>query len=126
VASQSVIHPVPQQKSAVVVSIPKPSPQSITQCELALYRSLRARFEQLEAQLTTAQEDLKARLVAGAAVEAGNLVAFLDERSRRNVAWRSVASDLADTVFGQGNGETYCQEILNATTPTITTTLVVR
>jgi hypothetical protein len=93
---------------------------------LALYRSIERRFEELEKQLTSAQEDLKARLTAGATVEAGSLVAFLEKRPRRNVAWRKVSEDLADTVFGKGSGAQYCEEVLASTPATVTTSLIVR
>jgi hypothetical protein len=110
-------------QQVTVVQFP---PQTITQTELVLYLSLKGRFQQLEEQLTAAQDDLKARLEAGAVVQSGDHVARLDERSRRAVAWKSVAADLADTVFGEGKGETYCEEVLNSTIPIITVALVVR
>jgi len=108
------------------LSVVAPQQDQITQTELVLLLSLRGRLEQLEAQMTAAQEDLKARLLGGAVVQPGDHVCRLDERSRRNVAWRAVAEDLANTVFGEGEGETYCQEILDSVPPTITVTLVVR
>jgi hypothetical protein len=123
-ATQIVSSVASQQKSAVV--FPKPSPQQITQTELVLFLSLRGRLQQLEEQVTTAQDDLKARLEAGAVVQPGDHVARLDERARRNVAWRGVAEDLADTIFGEGKGAIYCEEVLNSTAPTRTVSLTVR
>lgn len=124
-ATQSVIHSVPQSKSAVF-SLPLPSPQAITQTELVLFLSLRGRLQQLEEQVAAAEENFKARLEAGAIVQPGDHVARLDERSRRNVAWRAIAADLADTVFGKGQGAAYCDEVLGSTEPTRTTGLTVR
>jgi hypothetical protein len=122
-ATQSVIHPVGQSKIAV---LPFSSPQAITQTELVLFMSLKGRLQQLEEQVAATQESLKTRLEAGATVQPGDHIARLDERSRRNVAWRGVAEDLAETVFGDGKGATYCDEVLASTEPTRTVTLVVR
>ena len=116
--------PTVSQRPAVV-AFPAP-PEVITQTELVLFLSLRGRLKQLEEQVTAAQEDLKARLEAGAIVQPGDHVARLDERHRRNVPWRGMAEDLANTVFGEGNGKTYCNEILASTPPTVTVSLVVR
>jgi len=55
-ATQSVVHPVQQQKPA----------QAITQTELLLFLSLCCRLQKLEEQFSAAQDDLKARLKAGA------------------------------------------------------------
>lgn len=116
-ATQSVIHSVQQQKSAVVVSIPNQSPQQITQTELVLYLSLCARLKQLETQVEAKEAELKARLEAGVSVERGDHFAELKESFRRTVAWKSVAADLANTVFGEGKGLTYCEEVLASTEP---------
>jgi hypothetical protein len=124
-ATQQIVSSA-QHNSAVVVPITKATPQAITQTELVLFLSLRGRLQQLQEQVDATQDDLKARLDAGAIVQPGDHVARLDERSRRNVAWRSVAEDLADTVFGEGKGEAYCEEVFASTTPTPTVSLVVR
>jgi hypothetical protein len=124
-ASSSVIHPAQQQKSAVV-PISRQFPQAITQTELVLYLSLVGRLQQLQEQVETAQEEFKTRLEAGAVVQPGDHIARLDERARRNVAWRAISEDLADTVFGEGKGASYCDEVLGATQPTLTIALVVR
>lgn len=114
---------VPQRSA--VVAFPQ-IPEQITQVELGLYLSLVGRLEQLEAQVEAAKENLKCRLLSGAIVQPGDHIARLDERSRRNVAWRGVAEDLANTVFGDGKGEAYCEEVLASTKPTVTVSLVVR
>lgn len=56
--------------------------QTITQVELALFLSLRGRLQQLEEQVAAAQDDIKARLEAGAIVQPGDHIARLDERSK--------------------------------------------
>ena len=121
--THTVASSVGQSKLAVVVPIQSPQ---ITQTELVLFLSLKGRLQQLQEQVTEAEENFKARLQAGAIVQPGDHIARLDERSRRNVAWRGVAEDLANTVFGPGNGVTYCDEIVNASKPTHTVSLVVR
>jgi hypothetical protein len=83
---------------------PLSQPQAITQTELVLFMSLKGRLQQLEEQVAATQENLKTRLEAGAIVQPGDHIARLDERSRRNVAWRGVAEDLPETVFGDGKG----------------------
>ena len=108
-----------------VVSFPAPH-EVITQTELVLFLSLRGRLQQLEEQVAAAQDDIKARLEAGAIVQPGDHIARLDERSRCNVAWRGVAEDLANTVFGEGKGEAHCEEVLASSKPTVTVSLVVR
>jgi len=125
-ATQQIVSPVAQQQKSTVVSFPNQSPQTITQIELALFLSLRSRLQNLEEQVTAAQEEFKARLAAGAVVQSGDHIARLDERPRRNVAWRGVAENLADIILGDGKGSTYCDEVLNATVPTVTVSLFVR
>ena len=117
---QSVVHSVPQQKPAVVVPI-APFPRPITQQELEEIVLLRRKQETLEA----LEADLKERLTAGATVEDGIHVAKLKHGSRRNVAWREVATRLGDRLFGNGKGEPYCEKVLNSTKPTPTVSLVV-
>jgi hypothetical protein len=77
--------------------VPFSSPQAISQTELILFMSLRGRLQQLEEQVAAAQESLKTRLEAR-----------------------------ANTVFGDGKGTAYCDEVLASTEPTHTVTLVVR
>lgn len=110
-----------------VVPFPSiPQVEQITQVEIALFLSLGGRLQQLEEQVKAAEENIKTRLEAGATVQPGDHVARLDERSRRNVAWRAISEDLADTVFGEGKGAAYCDEVLASTKPTVTVSLVVR
>ena len=119
----SVQHTVPPSLS--VLQFPGAT-QLITQTELVLFLSLRGRLEQLAKQVEEAVQSIKARLEAGAIVQPGDHLAFLNEHSRRNVAWRAVTENLADEVFGQGQGKNYATEILNETQPTVTVSLVVR
>jgi hypothetical protein len=121
-ASSSLIHPVQQQKSAVV-PIPKQSPQQIPQTELVLYLSLCGRLRQLETQVAAAQEDLKARLEVGAVVQPGDHRAELKENFRRNVSWKDVVVRLAERL--KMDGEAYCAKVLSSTKPTRTVSLVV-
>lgn len=125
-ATQTNVTQLNQQSKLTVVPSPKQFPQAISQTELILYLSLVARLLQLKEQVDAAQAEFKARLEAGAVVQQGDHIARLDERSRRTVAWRGVAEDLANTVFGDGKGPAYCDEVLDATPSTITTSLVVR
>jgi hypothetical protein len=125
-ATQQIVSPVRQQQKSTVVPFPQALPQAITQTELVLFLSLRGRLQQLQEQVDAAQAEFKARLEAGAIVQPGDHVARLDERSRRNVAWRGISEDLANTVFGDGNGVKFCDEVVNATQPTVTISLVAR
>jgi hypothetical protein len=122
-ATQSVIHSVPSQKSTVV-PIPNQSPQTITQIELVLFLSLRGRLQQLEEQVTAAQEEFKARLEAGAVVQPGDHVAELKESFRRNVSWKDVVVRLAERL--KMSGEAYCTKVLSSTKPNRTVSLSVQ
>ena len=124
-ATSSINHPVKQSNLAVVFPV-RPGSQTITQTELVLFLSLRGRLQQLQDQVAATEQELKARLEAGAFVQPGDHIARIDERSRRNVAWRKISEDLADTVFGKSNGAAYCDEVLASTEPTIKTNLVIR
>ena len=109
-----------------IVSHVVPFPQSvpanqISQTELKLLLSLRGRLSQLESQIATAEESLKARLEAGASVEPGDHSAELKQHSRRNVSWKVVAARLARRL--KLDGEAYCERVLAATRPTKTVSL---
>jgi hypothetical protein len=125
-ATQTVSHVVPQSKSAVVVPIPQPSPAPITQEELEEVILLRNALKQRQEQLAWIETQLKSRLEAGAAVEEGTHIADLKEAFRRNVAWREVAERLGDRLYGEGQGEGYCQRVLAATKPARTVSLHVQ
>jgi len=127
VATQSVIHPIEQSQPAVpAVVIPFKKAEPITQRELEEAMLLRNILRQREGQLALIETNLKARLEAGATVEEGVHVAELKETLRRTVAWKSVAADLANTVFGEGKGMAYCDEVLAATAPDRYVSLVIR
>jgi hypothetical protein len=119
-STQSVIHPVQQQKSAVV---PFPAPQAITQLELTILLSLRGRLSQIESQVEEAEKSIKARLETGALLESGDHRAELKENFRRNVSWKEVVVRLAERL--KLNGEAYCAKVLSSTNPTRTVSLVV-
>ena len=114
-ATQIVSHVVPFPQSV-------PANQNqISQVELQLLLSLRGRLSQLESQIATAEESLKARLESGAVIEPGDHTAELKSNSRRNVAWKDVAKRLAERL--KLDGEMYCARVLAATRPTKTVSL---
>jgi hypothetical protein len=119
-STQSVNHPVPQSKLAVV---PFPAPQAITQLELTVLLSLRGRLSQLEEQVETAEQSIKARLETGALLEPGDHKAELKENFRRNVSWKDVVVRLAERL--KLDGEAYCAKVLSSTKPSRTVSLVV-
>ncbi|HEY6126846.1 MAG TPA: hypothetical protein VIW23_01575 [Candidatus Acidoferrum sp.] len=114
------------QPVAPAVVIPFKKSEPITQYELEEVMLLRNALRQREGQLALIETNLKARLEVGATVEEGVHVAELKETFRRTVAWKSVAADLADTVFGEGKGTAYCDEVLAATVPDRYVSLVIR
>lgn len=120
-ATQSVIHPIEQSQTAVVVPITS-VPRRITQDELEEILLLRRKHETLVA----LEADLKQRLEAGATVEDGIYVARLKTGSRRNVAWCEIAERLGDRLYGNGKGEPYCEKVLASTKPTPTVSLIVQ
>ena len=111
-------HIVPQ-----VVPFPQsvPAKEPITQLELEMLISLRNRVAQLQAQLDTEEETLKARIASGATVEPGVHVAELKDNFRRNVSWKAVVIRLAERL--KLDGEAYCARVLAATKPTKTVSL---
>jgi len=119
-ATQNLPEVLTQSKPAVVVPI-SPFPRPITQEELEEVIQLRRKMETLEG----LEADLKKRLAAGATVEDGIRIGKLKHGSRRNVAWREVATRLGDRLLGNGKGEPYCEKVLNSTKPTPTVSLVV-
>ncbi len=98
-------------------------PETISQEELGLLLSLRGRLRQLEAQLATEEQSLRARLAAGARIQPGDHTAVLKESFRRNVAWKAVVVRLALRL--KLDGEAYCARVLASTRPTRTVALVV-
>ena len=121
-ATQQIVSSVSTQQKSAVVPFPAP-PQSITQLELAALLSLRGRLHQLEEQVDAAEQFIQARLEAGSSVECGDHVAELKTNSRRNVAWKTVVSRLAERL--KMDGDLYCARVLAATKPTKTITLVI-
>lgn len=107
-------------KAIPFVSRPQavPAPEVISQTELAMFISLRARCHQLEKQVEQAEQSIRQRLERGAAVEEGDHAAELKEAFRRNVAWKDVAIRLADRL--RLDGEVYCARVLAGTKPTRT------
>jgi hypothetical protein len=134
-STQSVIHPVQQQKSAAVIQrleayrsedltvVPFPALQAITQLELAALLSLRGRLSQIEEQVETAEQSIKARLETGAPLEPGDHRAELKENFRRNVSWKDAVVRLAERL--KLDGEAYCAKVLSSTKPSRSVSLVV-
>jgi hypothetical protein len=115
-ATQTVSHP--QLKFAVAVPIATPAaPKPITQLDLETLICLRNALKRREQEFSRLEADLKSRLEAGAEVEEGVHVADLKESFRRTVAWKEVAEQLADQLYGAGHGTAYCGQVLDDTTP---------
>jgi hypothetical protein len=102
---------------------PSPNVEPITQNELSLLLSLRGRLSQLESQVESAEQSIKQRLEQGAEIEQGNHTVKLEERWRRNVAWKDVVIRLALRL--KMDGAAYCARVLAATKPTRTMSLEV-
>ena len=117
----NVSQSVEQSKLTVV---PFPAPQAITQLELTALLSLRGRLHQLQEQVETAEQSIKARLETGASLEPGDHRAELKENFRRNVSWKDVVVRLAERL--KMDGEAYCAKVLAATKPTKGISLDVR
>ena len=116
----NVSQSVEQSKLTVV---PFPAPQAITQLELKALLSLRGRLHQLQEQVETAEQSIKARLETGALLEPGDHRAELKENFRRNVSWKDVVVRLAERL--KMDGEAYCAKVLSSTKPSRTVSLVV-
>jgi hypothetical protein len=116
-ATQTLPHVIvfPQSVPAVV--------EVISQVELELVLSMRARLSNLEEEIAAAEASLQERLERGAMIQAGDRVAELKINSRRSVAWKNVATRLADRL--KMDGEAYCARVLAATKPTRTVSLVI-
>jgi len=118
---QSIPQSIEQSKLAIV---PFPAPQAITQLELTALLSLRARFNQIEKQIETAESSIKSRLEAGCSIEEGDHVAELKENFRRNVSWKDVATRLANKLY-YGKGLSYVERVLRKTKPSRTLSLTI-
>jgi len=118
---QTVPHCVQQSKLAVV---PFPAPQAVSQLEILALLSLRGRLHQLQGQVEAAEQSIRMRIEKGCAVEEGDHIAGLKENFRRNVAWKDIATRLADKVYF-GKGLSYVERILRRTKPTRTVSLVI-
>jgi hypothetical protein len=95
----------------------------ISQTELELILSLRARLATLEQEIATAEASIEDRLAGGAEVELGRHTAALKVSSRRNVSWKAVAVRLANRL--KLDGEAYVARVLAATKPDRTISLVI-
>jgi hypothetical protein len=111
-----------------VVQFPTPAQapypaETISQTELALLISLRARLRILNAQVKENEQSLMRRLETGVPIEPGSHTAALKEHFRRCVAWKYAVVRLA-TRLGL-DGEAYCANVLGNTKPTRTLSLFV-
>jgi hypothetical protein len=121
--SETVIERLQAYRSDGPQVVPFPAPQTITQLELTALLSLRGRLSQLEEQVETAEQSIKARLETGASLEPGDHRAELKENFRRNVSWKDVVIRLAERL--KMDGEAYCAKVLSSTKPSRTVSLVV-
>src|ERR1700676_1703956 len=123
-STQSIPQSIQQSKLAIVVPIQKPAVNKISQDEPETFILLRNDLKKCAEQIDAIENDLKARLAAGADVEEGIHVAALKENSRRNVAWKSVVIRLAERL--KMDGELYCARVLASTKPNRTISLEIR
>jgi hypothetical protein len=120
-ATQSNVPQLKQQSKLAIV--PFPTPQAVTQLELATLLGLRGRLHQLEAQVEEATQSIKTRIETGAILEPGDHRAELKENFRRNVSWKDVVVRLAERL--RMDGEAYCAKVLSSTKPSRTVSLVI-
>ena len=106
-----------------VLQLPVSFLKPISQLDLETVILLRNTLKRKKEELESVEATLEARLEAGTTVEDGVHTAELRVSTRRTVAWKAVAADLADTVFGDGKGDSYCEDVLNSTAPTKTVSL---
>ena len=121
--SETVIERLQAYRSDGPQVVQFPAPQTITQLELTALLSLRGRLSQIEEQVETAEQSIKARLETGASLEPGDHRAELKENFRRNVSWKDVVIRLAERL--KMDGEAYCAKVLSSTKPSRTVSLVV-
>ena len=121
----NVSQSVEQQKSAAI-QFPTSFLKPISQMDLETVILQRNTLKRKQEELDSLEAELKARLEAGASVEDGVHTAELRECFRRTPSWKSVAEDLANTIFGEGKGASYCEDVLKSTTPTRTVNLKIQ
>src|SRR5258708_29153876 len=121
--SETVIERLQAYRSDGAQVVQFPASEAITQLELTVLLSLRGRLSQLEEQVETAEQSIKARLETGASLEPGDHRAELKENFRRNVSWKDVVIRLAERL--KLDGEAYCAKVLSSTKPSRTVSLVV-
>ena len=98
----------------------------IRQSELRKFISLRNRIEKQQKLLEDTSENLKSLLIAGAKVEEGVHVANVNMTERRNPSWRTEAVELAEQVYGLGEGEKWAAKIIEKAVPVPSVRLVVK
>ncbi len=100
-----------------------PAVEKITQSQLSEFVETRNVLARLQERVNEMEENLLARLEAGAEVQPGVHVAELKEGSRRNVAWKEVAMRLAEKL--RYDSAAYCSNVLAHTKPSRTVSVVV-
>jgi hypothetical protein len=98
----------------------------ISQQELRTFIKLRNRIEKEQGLLETMTETFKNLLGAGATVEEGVHIANINMTERRNPGWKSEAIELAEQVYGLGEGEKWAAKIIEKTAPVPSVRLIVK
>jgi len=92
-------------------------PTVITQRELKDYLLAKKRHAAAEEKLAAKEAQFKAALEAGATIDEGLLTAYIKNRERRDVSWK--------TIVERELGEAYATRVLAATAPKQYSKLVV-
>ena len=103
--------------------VPLPVPAAISQEDIETIILLRNAVRQRAAQLEFLENEMLAKLAAGAPCESGVHTAEIKQNWRRNVSWKSVTIRLAERL--ELNGEAYCANVLEHTKPTLSLSLAI-
>lgn len=98
----------------------------IRQHELRKFIQVRNTIEKLQKDLEIRTENLKDLLRAGVKVEEGTHIANINLTERRNPSWKGEAIDLAEQVYGLGEGEKWAAKVIERTEPVASVRLVVK
>jgi hypothetical protein len=114
---------------AVSVPVKQATKQPITfisQQELRTFIKLRNLIEKKQKLLESMTDTFKNLLGAGATVEEGVHIANINMTERRNPSWKNEAVELAEQVYGLGEGEKWAAKIIEKTEPVPSVRLVVK
>jgi hypothetical protein len=92
-----------------------PAAKTVTQQELIYLIELRNVQSEIEKCVSTKEQDILGRLLAGADVQPGVHVADAKKNARRSPAWKDVARELAE-MHGL-DADAFCSQIIAATKP---------